>query len=262
MTRRILVMSLGMGATLLALTAAKSPGHAPDRVWIHPDIDRLRPERIAILPAVSFVWIPEGRAYLEEAWFLGMSTIRRDWLPAILCRERMGATSRTGDSLLNVLGAQVRSRARVDSTSAPRLARLLGVKALLCLRIDRWERIGTLPTTRIYVDLTAALVDSTGRLLWRASTEERLESVYGVPKVPDSGRPPEPGSGLGYEQQRAVTEGLAQIVLRGGRPGEMGMTAEWATVPPDFQAVVARVLARWAGLFPAAPRRSAASVAR
>ena len=251
---------LGACCVVPALAMANPKRPSPDRVWIHPGIENLRPERIAILPAVSFVFLPRERIYVEDAWLQRLSRSRHAWLPAVLCRERMAATSRHGDSLLNVIGDQVRNRGRVDSTSSPRLARLLQSQALLSLRIDRWERVGAARSTRIYVDMSAALVDSSGRLLWRVSSEERLESVYGLPKINVS-EPPEGTSLEEFKRWRAATEGNeARLVF--GRPGEMGAGMQSSSISPDFQAALTRILTRWVLLFPETPRRPAVSIAR
>jgi hypothetical protein len=144
----------------------------------------------------------------------------------------------------------------VDSTSSPRVARLLGAQALLCLRIDRWERIGAPRSTRVYVDMTATLVDSTGRLLWRASSEERLESIYSVPRVTSDLVPPsDEGTGQNYALWREVDAERQQRKMA-GRPGEMGMTTQSAhAVAADFRAGLSRSLARLAARFPESPRR-------
>jgi hypothetical protein len=284
MKRRRLYLAMSLCAALLALTAAKPRRASPDRIWIHPEIERLRPRRIAVLPAVSFVFLPKERGYLEDAWQQRMIGSRHEWMPAVICRERMASTSRRGDSLLTAIGNQIRSRGRVDSTSSPRLAQLLNSQALLCLRIDRWERMGTARSTQIYVDMTAALVDSNGRLLWRVVSEERLESVYGVPKFDDglasSGSGPasrghtplaveepktpgsagQPGEVGGYERARARDEATEQ--RRMSRPGEMAMATESAWISADYQAALGRILARWSRLFPESPRRVSAAIAR
>lgn len=265
MTTRALGLGLAVAVlvTMPAMGVAKPRGPAKDRVWVHPEIERLRPTRIAILPAVSFVNIPKERAYLEDIWLQGMRASRHVWMPAVLCRERMAATSRGGDSLLNAIGNQVRSRGRVDSTSSPRLTRLLQSQALLCLRVDRWERVGGSGNSDMtYVDMTATLVDSTGRLLWRVSSVERLESVYGVPKLSDMEPAEASGSAQNYRIWRELQAEREQRKMS-GRPGEMGMTTQSAlAVAADFRAGVSNVLARWAARFPESPRRSAATVAR
>lgn len=257
MMPRALWLALTVLVTVPTLGAAKTRGPAHDRVWTHPDLERLRPERIAILPVVSFVFLPKERAYLEDAWLQRMGGSRHAWMPAVLCRERMAATSRRGDSLLNAIGNQVRSRGRVDSTSSPRLGRLLESQALLCLRIDRWERVGG----RIFIDMTATLVDSTGRLLWRVSSEERLESVYGLPKIATAPKPANQGAEDEYTRWRASVEKDERFVT--GRPGEMGMTTQSShLVSADFRAGVLSLLGRWGTMFPASPRRPSASLAR
>ena len=247
---------LGALLALLTLTAATPTAPVPDQVWGHPELERLRPQHVAILPVVSFVYLPRERAYVEDAWLQRMRLSYHDWLPAVLCRERMASTSRGGDSLLSAIGSQVRSRGRVDSTSSPHLARLLHSQALLCLRIDRWERIGEARSTRVYVDMTAALVDSTGRLLWRVVSRECLESVYGVPKAVSVAQPAVPASDMEYERWRASEEAATRGALA-GRPGEMGVGYGPTAIAADFHEAVTRILARWARRFPESPRRPA-----
>jgi hypothetical protein len=244
----------------LAVTGAAIPAaRASDRSWVHPEIERLRPARIAILPAVSFVYLPTQRAYFEDAWLQRFARTRHAWVPAILCRERMASTSRRGDSLLSRVGDQIRSRGRVDSAASASLARLLESQALLCLRIDRWERLGRGGNERIFVDMTATLVDSTGRLLWRVTSEERLESAYGIPKSGPTEAPA--AAGDDYEMRRGRAERTERWIAS-GRPGEMGVTGQVTTISPDFQAAVGRILARWERLFPAAATRASAGAAR
>jgi hypothetical protein len=251
MRRRAVWMALALLAGLPVVAAGKPREAAPDRVWSHPDLERLRPERIAVLPVVSFVYLPKERSYLEDIWLQRMAASRHIWMPAVLCRERMAATSRHGDSLLNAIDNQVRSRGRVDSTACRKLARLLESQGLLCLRIDRWER----QTGRVYIDMTASLVDSTGRLLWRVSSEERLESAYSLPKA---GKADAEKAG-DYRAWRAGGDGA----LVTGRPGEMGMATQSALqIAADYRAGVVNLFGRWGAMFPQSPRRPATSAAR
>jgi hypothetical protein len=234
---------------VVALSALVHTCRAGDSVWSHPDLEHLRPDRIAILPAMSFVYLPTQRSYVEDAWLQRFEATHHHWIPAILCRDRMAATSKGGDSLLARIGDQVRSRGRVDSLSSPSLARLLQCQAMLCLRIDRWERLGRGGNERVFLDMTASLVDSSGRLLWKASSEERLESVYGLPKEGGPGGRPPPQN-EDDEVRRVQQEGLQQYASS-GRPGEMGMTGQVTTIALDYQTALEHILTRWAKVFPA-----------
>jgi hypothetical protein len=267
--RRVGCLVLALLAIVPTGAAAKRRDPRADRIWIHPRIDGLRPSRIAILPAVSFVWLPSERTFLEDAWLQRLTGSQHVWLPAVLCRERMAATSRRGDSLLNVIGTQIRSRGRVDSTTSMRLARLLDSQALLCLRIDRWERIGGVAASLVYVDMTATLVDSTGRLLWRITSEERLQSVYRIPKLRPGEEvaqapivPPGPqGSSAGAYYRWRVSNERFEERLSVGRPGEVGWAMQTAGISPDFQLALSRILVRWARMFPQSPRVRVATAA-
>jgi hypothetical protein len=239
------------GAAVVTLAALAQACGAGESVWSHPDLEHLRPDRIAILPAVSFVYLPTQRAYVEDAWLKRFETTHHHWIPAILCRERMAGTSKGGDSLLAKIGDQVRSRGRVDSLSSSSLAKLLQCQAMLCLRIDRWERLGRGGNERVFVDMTASLVDASGRLLWKATSEERLESVYGLPKQGGPGGSPPPQS-EDDDMRRVHEEGLQQHASS-GRPGEMGMTGQVTTIALDFQTALDHILTRWAKAFPTPP---------
>ena len=87
-----------------------------------------------------------------------------------------------GDSLLKAFTQYVLKNGRLDSLDAPRFSRATRARALLTVRVDRFERMelqfdqSGKPTTT--VQLTAALVDSTGRLLWTASGSETAEGPY------------------------------------------------------------------------------------
>ena len=87
-----------------------------------------------------------------------------------------------GDSLLKAVNGQIVKSVRVDSLDAPYLCRVMRVRALLSVRVEQFEKremefnqSGKPITT---VNLRAALVDSTGRLLWTASGAENAEGPY------------------------------------------------------------------------------------
>ncbi len=82
---------------------------------------------------------------------------------------------------------QILENVRVDSLHAPLLCARLRTSAALCVRVDQWEQQPILwnqsgrPTTT--VRLKAALVDSSGALLWSASGSETSEGPYHDPNT-------------------------------------------------------------------------------
>jgi len=137
-----------------------------DTIWRHPALDSLAPQTIAILPAVVFAENAHAMRLVEQRWRQLYSETGHCWLSANASRVRMAAQSPRGDSLYEVIARQVRSTGQVDSTMGRRLARLMGVESVLSLRIDRWE---VADGGRAMIEVTAALVDSTGTLLWKIS---------------------------------------------------------------------------------------------
>jgi hypothetical protein len=117
---------------------------------------------------------------------------------------------------------------------APLLCARLRTNALLTVRVDQWTQIAIAPEqsgkASTTMQLVAAMVDSTGRLLWRISGSESAEGVY-------------------VEPIEGVTEASGSAVTRS--TGLHGSTA--AGAPPAYVDVLDRLLARWAKLFPAKP---------
>ena len=76
---------------------------------------------------------------------------------------------------MQAVRGEILKNVRVDSLTAPRLCAKLRTDAVLTLRVDLWEQLPVLwnqsgrPMTT--VQLKAALVDSTGALLWSASRQ-------------------------------------------------------------------------------------------
>ncbi|MGH7730867.1 MAG: hypothetical protein ACRENJ_06400 [Candidatus Eiseniibacteriota bacterium] len=233
--RRTNGVALIAGAALFGLSLSPMAVAAPkkekklDLFWKHPDIASHGVRSVALLPAATFshdlkaekeielAWVPHARGS-GHRWFF--STMTKDML-----RRSFG-----GDSVLAAVNKGVLKDVRVDSLSARALCRALRVSAVLSMRADQWEQIqmewnqtGTPSTT---VQMKAALVDSSGRLLWTASGSETGE---GPLHQADSGTLGVKSSGLGLE---AVTG-------QGGAPA--------------FQEVLTPLFKRWIGDFPAGP---------
>jgi hypothetical protein len=169
-------VALTLGCLLCAASTAGAARKQPEWTWTHPEIERFALPRIAILPAVPVEGGLDVCPFVEKRWMSSASGPRMRWLPAVLTRPRLEKGG--SDSLMRRLAIEVLKTGRVDSTNAPGLARTLGVRALLSLRIDLWRReSSTVPGhSRAVVGLTGALVDSTGALLWSASGRGEYEA--------------------------------------------------------------------------------------
>jgi len=238
--RRTMRIALITCAALFALSlspagvAAAKKDKKLDLFWTHPEIASYSFRSVALLPAATFdhdlkaekevelAWGPVGRG-TSYRWFY--STMTKD-----LLRRAFG-----GDSVLTALRKGVLKDGRVDSLTARSLCQALRVSAVLSMRADQWEQIqmewnqtGTPSTT---VQMKAALVDSSGRLLWTVSGSETGE---GPMHQADSGTLGVKSSGLG----------LQAVTGQGGAP--------------SFQEVLTPLFARWIANFPSRPAPAAA----
>jgi hypothetical protein len=140
-----------------------------------------------------------------------------------------------GDSVLTGLRAQLLKEPRVDSLAAVSLCRALHTSAVMSVRADLWEQTemdwnqtGKPWTT---VQLKAALVDSTGRLLWSASGSQTAE---GPVHTADNNTLGVKSSGLS----------LQPVTAQAGAP--------------SFAETLALLLGRWVERFPARPAPASA----
>ncbi len=224
-------------AALLVLAAAKPKDKVADLLWTHPEIARFPVREVALLPVVTFDRNPQAQQIVERSWGQLFSKSGHRWLSATFARERLRAAAGGGDSLLALYQDQVRKAARVDSSFAPELARLLRIRTLLSVRVDSWEKIEVEPTqsgrASTTVWLKAALVDSSGALLWSVSGSERLEGQQYDPT----------GAVLGMKQSDLAARPIAGAAVKA----------------PAYEEVVAKLLGRWVPLFPPAARDSAST---
>lgn len=200
-----------------------------DTFWTHPEIASVHLRSIAMLPGASFDNNLKTEKELEVAWGQVSRPIGYRWFYSTMTKDLLRRAF-AGDSVLTALRTGLLKEARVDSLSARKLCQVLHTSAVLSMRADNWEQIHMewnqtgKPWTR--VSLKAALVDSSGRLLWSASGSETGE---GPLHNADSATLGVKSSGLNLQQ---VT-------------GESGA--------PSFQEVLARLFARWIENFPAKP---------
>jgi hypothetical protein len=227
MTCRARILApLFIAAALLALAAPglaapKSKG-GRDLVTLSPDFAAAGVHRIALLPVCTFGRDVRAQVMVAAYWGQNFKDIGYRWISPTTCRELVP------DSTLNVACAGMLKTGRVDSLLAPLLCRDLRTNAVLAARIDQWEQNqlnwdqpGKPSTT---VRLAAALVDSSGALLWSISGGETLEGPYHDPAL----NPPE----IVNHPTMATTP----------MTGENG--------PPRFEDVLSKLLARWAPQFP------------
>jgi len=220
---------------LVALPAIGHPApRTPDLIWVHPRFDSLGVQSVALLPAASFDKNHRNETFVEDMFAKALQPAGYRWTTPQTARAKIQSAG--GDSAVMALSNVILKAGRVDSLSAQRVCSVLRTSALMSVRVDQfeqtqveWNQSGK-PTTS--VRLRAALVDSTGRLLWSASGSETGEGQY---HEADAGVSGVSGSGLN------TTPTTAQ----GGAP--------------SFEDVTTRLLDRWMKRFPA--RQAAATAA-
>lgn len=219
---------LGAGAG----QAAKGP-RAIDQVWTHPNFGHFKVRSIAMLPPANFEHSLEAEKQVQGEWGRQFAGAGYRWISATTARDIIRGWA-GGDSILKVITESVLADARIDSLRAPMLCARLRTDALLTVRVDQWTQVAIAPEQSgkpsTTIQLRAALVDSTGQLLWRISGSETAEGVY-------------------VEPNEGVTEASGSAVTR--NTGLHGASA--AGAPPAYVDVLDTLLARWARFFPAKP---------
>lgn len=177
---------LAATCALTALLAVAWSGHAAekktagDRFWTAPDLASFPIHSIALLPPATYDGNVEARKLVEAAVGAALKTSGHRWASPFLVRDYLLKAG--GDSLLKAVNDKLLKNPRIDSLDAPYLARVTRTRALLTVRVDQLEKreleldqSGKPATT---AQLRAALVDSTGRLLWTVYTSETMEGAH------------------------------------------------------------------------------------
>ena len=237
--RRASGVALIAGAVLIALAlspmavAAAKKDKKVDLFWKHPDIAHRGLRSVALLPAATFTFDLKAEKEVELAWVPFARGTGHRWFFSTMSKDMLRRAF-GGDSVLTALKKGMLKDGRVDSLSAQALCRALRVSAVLGMRADHWEQIhmewnqtGTPSTT---VQMRAALVDSSGQLLWTASGSETGE---GPMHQAESGT-------LGV---KSTGQGLEPVTGQGG--------------PPAFQEVLSRLFKRWVTDFPSGSESAA-----
>jgi hypothetical protein len=228
-----------LGLLVVALTLspgfvlAKGDARKVDLIWVAPDYGTTGPRSIAFMPPVS--WnndLPSEHA-TEDAAAAALRSLPYRWLSPSTVLSLLEARP-VADSIWKAQRAVLVRNARIDSLAAPVLCAALRTRALLCFRVDQlerhdlaWDESGS-PTTAVQVH--AALIDSTGRMLWTASGSEvgsgaSQDGASGMTRVDASGLNNSPSTGTGKS--------------------------------PEPRDVLAKLFVRWAERFPAPPAAGA-----
>lgn len=215
---------------LLALAASPAlAARAPkgDLFRTAPDFASYRVKSIALLPIATYDRNLEAERQVATLWGADLRGTGYRWISAATSLDLLGGQK--ADSLVKVVREDILQDVRVDSLFAPALCVRLHADAVLAVRVDQWEQQQLLwsqsgrPSST--VQLKAALVDSSGALLWSASGAETLEGPFHDPNA---------------NPLSVSASGLDQQPLK----GEAG--------PPALQDVLRRLLVRWSGQFPRA----------
>jgi len=175
-----LAVALGVAVCAALPAAAQKKSRTADRFWTSSELASLPVASIAMLPVVTFDGNLEARKAVEQHMGQSLRGSGHRWVSATTAREYLRRAG--GDSLLSAIADAVLKHERIDSLDAPFICQSARARAVLLVRVDQYEQrklefnqSGNPATT---VQLKAALVDSTGRLLWSASGGETLEGPY------------------------------------------------------------------------------------
>jgi hypothetical protein len=228
MTRIRLSLALAAAFLLLLVSLATSAGrgHQVDLLWTRPDAATLPLSSVAMLPAASYDNVNAAERFAETELAKAIHDAGYRWVSALTAREMLRRDG--GDSLLKAVRRMILDQGRVDSTGAAGLCARMRVNGLIAVRVERAEQVSIQsdqsgkPTTTVYVQAT--LVDSLGRLVWRASGDNTVEGPY---------------------QQAAPSSGAGSMSTMLGNSA-----TQTQSNAPQWTEVLAPLFARWAPSFP------------
>ncbi len=159
-------------AIALVLAAPVRPALAKprtvERVWTHPEFERFRVRKVAILPAVTFDGNYQATNAVSAVWFGEFARVGYEWIPADQVRLRLRETSRQRNSLLDAINAQVQRSGRIDGVTARAVGRRVGAQAMMCIRVDTWQTMNSASSRQTAtIELSASMVDTAGMELWK-----------------------------------------------------------------------------------------------
>jgi len=165
-----LVLAFALGATTVA-TAAPPPVRV-DESWSAPGLESRKIRTVAVLPAV----MPEGLSPgnpLSDSLAARLQGDGRRWMTPAMAWLGLGASEIERVALFRQVASEVRSSGRTQPRTTARVAEVLGVDALVLIRVERWERVPD-ATDVTNVDARAELVASDGSPLWRIAGRSRV----------------------------------------------------------------------------------------
>jgi len=226
----LIAVALAAAGPVSAADRSKGLG---DKFWTAPDIALYPATSIALLPPATYDGSIEARKLVETAVGQALKGSGHRWVSPFLVNDYLLKSG--GDSLIKVLREKLLKNPRLDSLDAPAVSRTLRARAVLTVRVDQMERRELEPgqsgRPATSVQLHAALVDSTGRLLWTAYSNETLEGP-----------------------QQNANDNVIGVKASGLNTEGIGNT----TAAPPFQEVLLKICQRWVEPFPkpAAPDSS------
>jgi len=161
----ILMTMVAIGLALGVSADAASPV-SRDRLYRNSKLDGFQPTRVALLPVVAVAENPVAERLVERTWVDLYGEAGIQWMTADVVRARLAQVPGERGALAAEVDGQVWQRGEVDPAVSARLAWLLGVDALLSVRIDRWE---IADGGRGMVELSAVLTGADGTRLWSIS---------------------------------------------------------------------------------------------
>jgi len=204
----------GLFAAAALLLCGARPFVEVDSSWVAPGLRADRLFSVAVLPVARLAGEADVAHQVASGWLRhnpAVGAVRLDEAESVI---RIAGPARERDSLLAQAAREITGAGRPAPATARWLARHLGVVALVALRVDRWEA-GSGAQDMAYVDLTATLVDSTGRLLWRSAGRARAEAARSPTHMPGL---PVTVASSGYRVSTGSSGGSASSSASSGGP--------------------------------------------
>ncbi len=149
------------GASVTTARAAKTEG-----LFVSKAVETRPLHRIAILPVVAVQDNPRAEREVEAGWRALCSETTVDWMTAEEVSERLRKIRDGRHTLDETVQSEIWRDGAVKPETAERVARLLGVDAVLSIRIEQWELVDG---GRGTVHMSATLTGGNGAELWGRS---------------------------------------------------------------------------------------------
>lgn len=161
--------ALAVGA--LVLLAAAAEAAAPTTVkheaaFAAKGIEARPLGSIAMLPPVAEIDNLKAELAVEQGWLDLCAETKTSWMRVSEVLARLQAAPGAGAGLVQDFEAEIWRLGAVTPETGARLARALGVDAVLSIRIERWEIVDG---GRGTVAITATLTGANGARLWSVS---------------------------------------------------------------------------------------------